>query len=285
MNESGGNKINIFPEKIKKALENIFMDESVLNYPVKQIMQKISDISRKLWEEEKVLKNILMEESILNYPIGKMIYKASEGLNKLLRKVSEIEWKAITESVLNQIPRRIAFLSVSCTLVIIWMIVSGALEYNAPKNVNFFVQSAYGADELVIEDHNAAVPISGNNPIFNSTTSPKENNMADAKCSDDRKKGKSSELCADISGEQNLINEMSLEKKRVEDKKSVEISKKKRAARPFSRGATCAEKNDHPSYSDTKGKHMDEDCCPDPDEWPKPGCAYSASAIALMLKR
>jgi hypothetical protein len=48
---------------------------------------------------------------------------------------------------------------------------------------------------------------------------------------------------------------------------------------------SCAEKNDHPSYSDTKGKHMDEDCCPDPDEWPKPGCAYSPSSRALMLKR
>jgi hypothetical protein len=41
--------------------------------------------------------------------------------------------------------------------------------------------------------------------------------------------------------------------------------------------------DDKPSYSDTKGKHMDEDCCPDPDEWPKPGCVYSASDYAVML--
>ena len=47
---------------------------------------------------------------------------------------------------------------------------------------------------------------------------------------------------------------------------------------------SCTEKNDHPSYSDSKGKHMDEDCCPDPDEWPKPGCAYSPSGRALMMK-
>lgn len=58
------------------------------------------------------------------------------------------------------------------------------------------------------------------------------------------------------------------------------------AAKPrvrFVAKATCAEKNDHPSYSDTKGKHMDEDCCPDPDEWPNPGCAYSAKGYSIMI--
>lgn len=54
--------------------------------------------------------------------------------------------------------------------------------------------------------------------------------------------------------------------------------------RPLVQKISCAEKNDHPSYSDSKGKHMDEDCCPDPDEWPKPGCTYSPSGRALMLK-
>lgn len=44
----------------------------------------------------------------------------------------------------------------------------------------------------------------------------------------------------------------------------------------------CAEKNDHPKNSKTKGKHMDEDCCPDPDEWPNPHCAYSAGGLNLM---
>ena len=36
--------------------------------------------------------------------------------------------------------------------------------------------------------------------------------------------------------------------------------------------------------SPNKGKHMDEDCCPDPDEWPKPGCRYSAAGLGLMMK-
>jgi hypothetical protein len=50
-----------------------------------------------------------------------------------------------------------------------------------------------------------------------------------------------------------------------------------------SKSISCKHKNDHPSYSKTKGKHMDEDCCPDPDEWPKPGCVYSKKGLALML--
>jgi hypothetical protein len=36
----------------------------------------------------------------------------------------------------------------------------------------------------------------------------------------------------------------------------------------------CPFKNDHPSYSKTKGHHMDEDCCMDPDEDRNPWCSY-----------
>jgi len=36
----------------------------------------------------------------------------------------------------------------------------------------------------------------------------------------------------------------------------------------------CAKKNDHPSRSKTKGHHMDEDCCMDPDESRNPCCSY-----------
>ncbi|MCX6763717.1 MAG: hypothetical protein NTZ97_03220 [Candidatus Moranbacteria bacterium] len=47
---------------------------------------------------------------------------------------------------------------------------------------------------------------------------------------------------------------------------------------------SCRESNyGHPGKSATKGKHMDEDCCPDPDEWPKPGCVYDAHSYAIML--
>ncbi len=53
-----------------------------------------------------------------------------------------------------------------------------------------------------------------------------------------------------------------------------------------SKAISCKDERDgkdHPKNSTTKGKHMDEDCCPDPDEWPKPGCVYSHKGLALML--
>jgi len=36
--------------------------------------------------------------------------------------------------------------------------------------------------------------------------------------------------------------------------------------------------------SPNKGNHVDEDCCPDPDEWPNIACAYRPSDYAIMLK-
>lgn len=37
----------------------------------------------------------------------------------------------------------------------------------------------------------------------------------------------------------------------------------------------CPNKHDRPRYSKTKHhRHMDEDCCMDPDEWPNPRCQY-----------
>ncbi|MDD5489511.1 MAG: hypothetical protein PHP25_02435 [Candidatus Moranbacteria bacterium] len=74
-----------------------------------------------------------------------------------------------------------------------------------------------------------------------------------------------------------------------EEKESVAQSSGRavqKAASPpkprYTAGARCPRKNDKPSYSKTKGKHMDEDCCPDPDEWPNPRCAYSGGDLGLM---
>ncbi len=50
-------------------------------------------------------------------------------------------------------------------------------------------------------------------------------------------------------------------------------------------GGICPHPDKKPHKSKTKGKHMDEDCCPDPDEWANPKCAYSESGYKLMLNR
>jgi hypothetical protein len=46
----------------------------------------------------------------------------------------------------------------------------------------------------------------------------------------------------------------------------------------------CARKNDHPSKSDKhKKKHLDMECCLDPDEYPNPNCYYSEGKYGKYL--
>lgn len=47
----------------------------------------------------------------------------------------------------------------------------------------------------------------------------------------------------------------------------------------------CEKKNDKPSKSDkNKKKHMDMECCLDPDEYPNPNCYYDAAKYGKYLK-
>ena len=63
------------------------------------------------------------------------------------------------------------------------------------------------------------------------------------------------------------------EEKQVIQKQVVE--KKIQPRRVLSNLGRCRHKNDHPRKSKTKKhRHMDEDCCMDPDEWPNPRCQY-----------
>ena len=55
--------------------------------------------------------------------------------------------------------------------------------------------------------------------------------------------------------------------------------------RPSTQKSVCVEKHIHPSKSDRQGKHIDEDCCPDPDEWPNLRCKYKSSDFGIMLER
>lgn len=77
-----------------------------------------------------------------------------------------------------------------------------------------------------------------------------------------------------------VVSTLDLSKKEVvaETVKKIVTPPKAR----FTSGASCNHKNDKPRKSKTKGKHMDEDCCPDPDEWPNPRCAYSGGGLGLM---
>jgi hypothetical protein len=45
----------------------------------------------------------------------------------------------------------------------------------------------------------------------------------------------------------------------------------------------CPHPNRKPTRSPNQGKHVDEDCCPDPDEYPNAACAYKPSDYKIML--
>jgi hypothetical protein len=45
----------------------------------------------------------------------------------------------------------------------------------------------------------------------------------------------------------------------------------------------CPHPNRKPTKSPNQGKHVDEDCCPDPDEYPNAACAYKPSDYKIML--
>lgn len=82
-----------------------------------------------------------------------------------------------------------------------------------------------------------------------------------------------------------VVSTLSLEKK-TDIFQAVGKSVQKAVSPPkprFTAGARCAHPDRKPTYSKTKGRHMDEDCCPDPDEWPMPGCAYSGGDLAVMM--
>ncbi|HLN19397.1 MAG TPA: hypothetical protein VK255_04495 [Patescibacteria group bacterium] len=54
-------------------------------------------------------------------------------------------------------------------------------------------------------------------------------------------------------------------------------------ARPQRGTMICPDSQQKPRYSKTKSRHMDEDCCPDPDEWANPQCAYPSAAFKILM--
>lgn len=100
----------------------------------------------------------------------------------------------------------------------------------------------------------------------------------DERCQKDKENKECTELC--VKNEEEIIAQMKAEERKGWAKY---LSGKPRLLQP-SAHISCAKDTKGARRSDTKGKHRDEDCCPDPDEWPKPGCRYSAAGLALMMK-
>lgn len=175
------------------------------------------------------------------------------------------------------IPARVFALAMSCGAVAIFMIDAGIMSevvYGSEAKYQAYsaVSESIKGDVIIkkvgknIEDKNLAVIVS-------------------KQCANDYKNSQNSEMCG-----VNIKNKVLEKAERDEELARLaaaraEAARKAAASRVSVGRVSCPEKNDgHPSKSSTKGKHMDEDCCPDPDEWPKPGCVYSPHGYSIMLK-
>ena len=75
--------------------------------------------------------------------------------------------------------------------------------------------------------------------------------------------------------------------KSVPPKPKITAPKPTMATRKDARGRrVCAKKNDNPSKSNkNKRKHMDMECCLDPDEYPNPWCYYPPEKYGKLLDK
>jgi hypothetical protein len=146
------------------------------------------------------------------------------------------------------------------------------------KSSKIFIPAVQEA--MAAEPATPAIKVDNEGEIFSGYLMT-ENTIAPKQCKKDQAARRNSDLCGEDLTDEKLIAELELMDKEYQKQYAREHMVRK----PVVRKISCHEENDHPSYSETKGKHTDEDCCPDPDEYPKPGCVYSPSAYAIMLKR
>jgi hypothetical protein len=106
-------------------------------------------------------------------------------------------------------------------------------------------------------------------------------------CNEDKEKKTSSDLCG--KDDEEIVSKIEKEEmaKRIKTEKRavVKISAKVPYAFVVAGGKrVCNKKNDHPSKSDkNKGKHMDMECCLDPDEIPNPHCYYNPAKYGKYM--
>lgn len=231
-------------------------------------------------KEENIDKSFLFQGSSGRIFINVIVYSVislSKKMKKMAQKtVQVVSWKSkdIFHSLKSldlweYIPIRVFILAVSVGVVAIFMISTGTYgvsgNYEAYSAVSEGVESDVVVKKIGKLDDYQLVAVSSK------------------QCASDYSKSQNSEMCgADVKNKVLEAEERRIEQERLAAARAA--AAKAATYKAASVKVSCPEKNDgHPSKSKTKGKHMDEDCCPDPDEWPKPGCVYSASGRALML--
>jgi len=151
------------------------------------------------------------------------------------------------------------------------LIVSGNLIFTDHFRIYYKMSNAQAKEDSNLE-------IGENSGLNTSVETVNKYKMKSSEeiCGESKNQKQSSGLCG-------KDDEEELQKVAKEEK--IEQIRRAIVSRPRVVRISCREKDlGDPSRSDTKGKHMDEDCCPDPDEWPKPGCIYDAHGYSIMLK-
>ncbi|MDO8529182.1 MAG: hypothetical protein Q7S18_00760, partial [bacterium] len=153
----------------------------------------------------------------------------------------------------------------------------------AHSEQNLEITNAQVKESLDIKNNEEAVPLKLDSeaPKKYSAKSQEE------QCQEDKAQKKSSELCG-------KDDEEALKKLEAEERKKRSFANPER--KPIIRASlpadfrvvagrrVCSKSNDHPGKSNKgKGKHMDMECCLDPDEYPNPNCYYSPGKYGKYL--
>lgn len=259
----------ILPEKIEKKEET---SPNIIAYPDEINKEKTDKGFLFQGSSGRILANVILYSIIL---LGKKMKKMAQKTVQVVSwKSKDLSYTLKNLDLWQYIPAKVFALAVSAGIVTIFMIDTGMLSsvvYGSSEKLEVYSAVSEGLESDVV------VKKIGKLDDYQLVA------VASKQCESDYSKSQNSQMCgADV---KNKILEA--EERRIEQERMA--AARAAAARAASLKAasvkvSCAEKNDgHPGKSKTKGKHMDEDCCPDPDEWPKPGCIYSASGRALML--
>ncbi|MFH0969399.1 MAG: hypothetical protein V1804_02735 [Patescibacteria group bacterium] len=193
----------------------------------------------------------------------------------LTREIKEEDFKAIWRKIKNEATgftfeeKKVFAMSFMVLLTLLWI------------NGNGFVLIAHSEEGSITNaqskenDSNYSLKEENNSGSHNvGKLNGYELKSPGEQCKDDKSNKQASELCG--KDDEDEIKRQKAEETR---KASIAVTTKPRAVK-----VSCREgSNGHPSKSDNKGKHTDEDCCPDPDEWPKSGCVYDAKGYSIML--
>lgn len=258
-------------------------------------------LSDKNSDTEEIDKNFLFQGSSGRIFINVILHSVFSLGRKARKTMREIEheffWRAkrVARSLKNgdlwkYIPARVFALSVSVGAVAIFMIDSGAMS-----DIVYGSEKKYEAYSAVSEDVENDVIIK---KVGKKLEDARLVAITSNQCKEDSAMSQSSEMCgADIKNKVLIDAERKEEAARLAAERAA-VAKKRAAAAGIAKTSArmpasfavvggrrvCEKKNDKPAKSKKgKGKHMDMECCLDPDEYPNPNCYYSPEKYGKYL--